>query len=61
MNYQNFSNLQIKKILKNSFHSIELELRDSYCEKVLFKSVGVTRAELIFGKTSDNFFQNLKL
>ena len=32
MNYQNFPNLQFKKILKNSFHSIKLELRDSYGE-----------------------------
>ena len=30
MNYQNFPNLQIKKILKNSFPSIKLELRVSY-------------------------------
>ena len=56
MNYQNFPNLQFKKILKNSFHSIKLELRDSYGEKVPFNSVGVTRAVLMFGKTSDNHF-----
>ena len=29
MNYQNFPNLQFKRFLKNSFHSIKLELRDS--------------------------------
>ena len=56
MNYQNFPNLQFKKILKNSFHSIKLELRDSYGEKVPFNSVGVTRAVLMFRKTSDNHF-----
>ena len=44
MNYQNFPNQQFKKILKNSFHSIKLELRDSYGEKIPFNSVGVTRA-----------------
>ena len=48
MNYQNFPNLQFKKILKNSFQSIKLELRDSYGEKVPFNSVGVTRAVLMF-------------
>ena len=56
MNYQNFPNLQFKKILKNSFHSIKLELRDSYGEKVPFNSVGVTRAVLMFRKTSENHF-----
>ena len=56
MNYQNFPNLQFKKILKNSFHSIKLELRDSYCEKIHFNSVGVTIAVLMFRKTSDNHF-----
>ena len=43
-NYQNFPKLQLKKILKNSFHSIKLELRDSYGEKVPFNSVSATRA-----------------
>ena len=57
MNYQNFPNIQFKKILKNSFHSIKLELQDSYGEKVPFNSVGVTRAVLMFRKTSGNQFQ----
>ena len=56
MNYQNFRNLQFKKILKNSFHSITFEVRDSYGEKVPFNSVGVTRAVLMFRKTSENRF-----
>ena len=56
MNYQNFPNLQFKKILKSSFHSIKLELRDSYSEKVHFNSVGVTRAVLMFRETSENHF-----
>ena len=56
MNYQKFPTLQFKKILKNSFYSIKLELRDSYGEKVQFNSVGVTRAVLMFRKTSDNHF-----
>ena len=54
MSYQNFPNLQFKKTLKNSFHSIKLELRDSYDEKVPFNSVGVTRAVLMSRKTSDD-------
>ena len=33
MNHQNFLNLQFRITLKNSFHSIKLELRDSYGEK----------------------------
>ena len=56
MNYQNFPNLQFKKILKNSFHSIKLELRDSYGEKVPLNSVVVTRAVLMFRKTPENHF-----
>ena len=56
MNYQNFPNLKFKKILKNSFHSIKLELRESYGEKVPFNSVGLTRAVLMFRKTSENHF-----
>ena len=56
MNYQNLPNLQFKKVLKNSFHGIKKELRDSYGEKVPFNSVGVTRAVLMFRKTSDNHF-----
>ena len=56
MNYQNFPNLQFKKILKNSFHSIKLELRDSYGEKVSFNLVGLTTAVLMFKRSSDNHF-----
>ena len=57
MKYQIFPNLQFeKKILKSSFHSIKLELRDSDVEKVLFDSVGVTRAVLMFRKIAANPF-----
>ena len=34
MNYQSFTNLQFKKLLKNSFYSIKIELRDSTWEKI---------------------------
>ena len=57
MNYQNFPDLMFKKNLKNSFHRIKLELWDPYGEKVPFNSVGVTRAVLMFRKTSDNHFE----
>ena len=33
MNYQTFSNLQFRPMLKNSFHSIQIDLRDMSGEK----------------------------
>ena len=56
MNYQSFTNLQFKKLLKNSFHSIKIELRDTTGEKIPFMSVGITRVVLLFRKVSDNHF-----
>ena len=56
MNYQCFTNLQIKKLLKNSFHSKKLELRDTTGEKIPFVSVGITRVVLLFRKISYNHF-----
>ena len=56
MNYQSFTNLQIKKLLKNSFRSIKKELRDTTGEKVPFVSVGITQIVLLFRKISDNHF-----
>ena len=58
MKYQNFPNLQFKKILENSFHFIKLERRYSYGEKIPFNSVGVTTAVLMFRRASDSHFQN---
>ena len=55
MNYQNFPESQFKKILKNSFHSIKLELCSSYGEKIPSISVGVTRAVLMFRKSFFNY------
>ena len=48
MNYQTFSNLQFRPLLKNSFHSIHIDLRDTSGEKIPFVSVGITRLVLIF-------------
>ena len=36
MNYQTFSNLQFRPLLKNSFHSIHIDLRDTIGKKYLF-------------------------
>ena len=47
MNYQTFSNLQFRPLLKNSFHSIHVDLRDTLGEKIPFVSVGITRLVLI--------------
>ena len=56
MNYQSFTNLQFKKLLKNSFHSIKIELRDSTGEKSHLVSVGITGVVLLFRKISNNQF-----
>ena len=56
MNYQSFTNLQLKIFFKNSFHSIKIELRDTTNEKIPFVSVGILRVVLLFCKISDNNF-----
>ena len=53
MNYQTFSNLQFRRFLKNSFHSIHIDLRDTSGEKIPFVSEGITRLVLMFKKVSD--------
>ena len=53
MNYQTFSNLQFRPLLKNSFHSIHIDLRDPSGEKIPFVSVGITRLVLMFRKVSN--------
>ena len=52
MNYQTFSKLQFRPLLKNSFHSIHIDLRDASGEKIPFVSVGITRLVLMFRKAS---------
>ena len=56
MNYQTFSNLQFRLLLKNSFHSIHIDLRDTSGEKIPFVSVGITRPVLMFRKASNIHF-----
>ena len=53
MNYQTFSNLQFRLLLKNSFHSIQIDLRDTIGEKIPFVSVGITSLVLMFRKASN--------
>ena len=56
MNYQTFSPLQFRPLLKNSFHSIHIDLRDTSGEKIPFVSVGITRLVLMFRKVSKIHF-----
>ena len=56
MNYQAFSNLQFRPLLKNSFHCIHVDLRDTSGEKLPFVSVGVTRLVLMVRKASNIHF-----
>ena len=56
MNYQTFSNLQFRPLLKNSFHCIHIDLRDPSGEKIPFVSVGITRLVLMFRKASNIHF-----
>ena len=56
MIYQTFSNLQCRPLLKNSFHSIHIDLRDTSGEKTPFVSVGITRLVLMFRKVSSIHF-----
>ena len=53
MNYQSFSNLQFRPMLKNFFHSIRIHLRGTSGEKLPFVSVGITRLVLMFRKVSN--------
>ena len=56
MNYQTSSNLQFRPLLKNSFHSIHIDLRDTSGEKIPFVSVGITCLVLMFRKASNIHF-----
>ena len=56
MNYQTFGNLQFRTLLKNSFNSIHIDLRDTSGEKIPFVSVGITRLVLMFRKVSSIHF-----
>ena len=51
-NYQIFSSVHFRRLLKNSFHSIHIDLRDTSGEKIPFVA-GKTRLVLMFRKVSD--------
>ena len=53
INYQTFSTLQFRPLLKNSFHSIHIDLRVPFGEKIPFVSVGITRPVLLFRKATN--------
>ena len=56
MNYQTFSTLQIRPLLKNFFHSIHIDLGDTSGEKIPFVSVVITRLVLMFAKVYNIHF-----
>ena len=56
MNYQTFSNLQFRALLKNSFHSIHIDLTDTSGENIPSVSAGITRLVLMFRKASNIHF-----
>ena len=56
INYQTFSNLQFRPLLRNSFHSIHIDLRETSDQRIPFVSVGITRLVLNFRKVSNIHF-----
>ena len=56
MNYQTFRNLQFRHLLKDFFHSLHIDLRDTSGEKIPPVSVGITRLFLMFRKVSNIYF-----
>ena len=52
MNFQTFSNLQFRQLVKKCFRSIFFDLRDTSVEKKPFVSVGITRFVSMFKKAS---------
>ena len=56
MNYRTFTNLQFRALLKNSFHRIHIDLRDTSGEKIPSVSFGITRLVLMFRKVSNIHF-----
>ena len=59
MDFQTFSNLQFRPLLKKFFQSLRINLRNTSGEKTPFVSVVITRLVLMF-KNPPNFVTNLK-
>ena len=53
MNHQTFSNLQIKPLLKNSFHSLHNDFENMSGEKRPFVSFGIFRLFMMFRRASN--------
>ena len=60
MNYQTISNLQFRPLLKNLFHSIHIDLRDTSGKKIPFVSVGITCLVLMFRNVSNIHFSHIR-
>ena len=58
MKYQTFTNLQFRPLLKVSFHSIHIDLRNTSGERLPFVFVGITRLVLMFRNASNIHFQS---
>ena len=56
LKYQSVSKLQLRLVLKRSFHSIHKNLRVTSGEKIHQVSVGITRFLLIFRRTFNKIF-----
>ena len=56
MNYQTFSNLQFRPLIKKSFHSIDIDLRDTSGEKIPLVTVSNIQLVLMFRKVSNIHF-----
>ena len=56
INYQTFSNLHLRPLLKNFSNSIHIDLRDTSGEKIPFVSVGIIHPALMFRKACNIHF-----
>ena len=57
MKYQTFNNRHFRPLLKDSFHSVHIDLKNTRGEKISFVSAGITRFLLVFRKVSNLHFQ----
>ena len=53
MKYQTFGNLQFRPLLRTSFISVHIDLRNTSGKQIPFVSVGVTRFVLMLKKASN--------
>ena len=62
MNYRTYTKLQFRPLLKNSLHSLHIDLRDTSGEQIPILSVGIIRFVLMFKKphTSNQTWKTLQ-